>query len=140
MRFACFLMFSCRLILDGHPLTGQTFGVAGTITPLVDLWLNEGRLQSEDAPNAADCGLAEVRRLRQRADAPVRGVGRGGFQGGGNRLLDLNGSHPGLWRHRRSWLRARRGPARSGRGWRGPAPSSGGAPSPAVGSDQRRTP
>jgi hypothetical protein len=27
----------CRLTLDGHPLTGSTFGVAGTITPLVDL-------------------------------------------------------------------------------------------------------
>jgi hypothetical protein len=34
----------CRLILDGHPLTGMSFGVAGTITPLVDLWLDEGRL------------------------------------------------------------------------------------------------
>ncbi len=27
----------CRLTLNGHPLTGSTFGVAGTITPLVDL-------------------------------------------------------------------------------------------------------
>jgi hypothetical protein len=27
-----------------HPLTGMSFGVAGTITPLVDLWLDEGRL------------------------------------------------------------------------------------------------
>ena len=34
----------CRLTLDGHPLTGMTFGVAGTITPLVDLWLDEERL------------------------------------------------------------------------------------------------
>ena len=34
----------CRLTLDGHPLTGMTFGVAGTITPLVNLWLEEGRL------------------------------------------------------------------------------------------------
>lgn len=36
----------CRLTLDGHPLTGTTFGVAGTITPLVDLWTDEGRLPS----------------------------------------------------------------------------------------------
>jgi hypothetical protein len=34
----------CRLILDSHPFTGMSFGVAGTITPLVDLWLEEGRL------------------------------------------------------------------------------------------------
>jgi len=34
----------CRLTLDGHPLVSQTFGVAGTITPLVNLWLEEGRL------------------------------------------------------------------------------------------------
>jgi hypothetical protein len=34
----------CRLTLDRHPLKGMTFGVAGTITPLVDLWLEEGRL------------------------------------------------------------------------------------------------
>jgi hypothetical protein len=30
--------------MDGHPLTGMSFGVAGTITPLVDLWLEKGRL------------------------------------------------------------------------------------------------
>jgi hypothetical protein len=40
----------CRLTLDGHPLTGTTFGVAGTITPLVDLWLEEGRLPSYMRP------------------------------------------------------------------------------------------
>lgn len=34
----------CRLTLDGHPLTGMTFGVAGTITPLVDLGIDGGRL------------------------------------------------------------------------------------------------
>ena len=34
----------CGLFLDGHPLDGMTFGVVGTITPLVDLWLDEGRL------------------------------------------------------------------------------------------------
>jgi hypothetical protein len=34
----------CRLLLPAHPLTGMSFGVAGTITPLVDLWLDEGCL------------------------------------------------------------------------------------------------
>ena len=38
--------YVCSLFLDGHPLTGQTFGSVGTITPLVDLWLDEGRLPS----------------------------------------------------------------------------------------------
>jgi hypothetical protein len=36
----------CRLLLPAHPLTGMSFGVAGTITPLVDLWLDERRLPS----------------------------------------------------------------------------------------------
>ena len=30
--------------MPNHPLHGQGFGVVGTITPLVDLWLNERRL------------------------------------------------------------------------------------------------
>ena len=34
----------CTLPMEGHPLDGHGFGAAGTITPLVDLWLNEGRL------------------------------------------------------------------------------------------------
>ena len=34
----------CSLLMEGHPLHGHTFGVAGTITPLVDLWLDERRL------------------------------------------------------------------------------------------------
>lgn len=34
----------CGLAMEGHPLGGLTFGVVGTITPLVDLWLDEGRL------------------------------------------------------------------------------------------------
>ena len=34
----------CRLTMDGHPLTSVSFGVAGTITPLVGLRLDEGRL------------------------------------------------------------------------------------------------
>jgi hypothetical protein len=36
----------CRLQLPAHLLTGMSFGVARTITPLVDLCLNEGRLPS----------------------------------------------------------------------------------------------
>jgi hypothetical protein len=27
-----------------HPLNGATFGVVGTVTPLVDIWLDERRL------------------------------------------------------------------------------------------------
>jgi hypothetical protein len=34
----------CTLFMEGHPLHGHTFGVVGTITPLVDLWVEEGRL------------------------------------------------------------------------------------------------
>jgi hypothetical protein len=34
----------CGLTLRDHPLNGATFGVVGTITPLVDLWVDEGRL------------------------------------------------------------------------------------------------
>ncbi len=34
----------CGLLMVGHPLLGHTFGVAGTITPLVDLWVEERRL------------------------------------------------------------------------------------------------
>jgi len=34
----------CGLTMQNHPLTGSTFGVPGTITTLVDLWLDEGRL------------------------------------------------------------------------------------------------
>ena len=34
----------CGLSMEGHPLDGMTFGVPGTITPLVDLWIAEGRL------------------------------------------------------------------------------------------------
>ena len=32
------------LFLEGHPLGGMTFGVVGTITPLIDIWLDQGRL------------------------------------------------------------------------------------------------
>ena len=34
----------CALLMEGHPLHGATFGAAGTATPLVDLWVEEGRL------------------------------------------------------------------------------------------------
>jgi hypothetical protein len=36
--------YVCRLSMEAHPLHGPSFGVAGTITPLFDLWLDEGRL------------------------------------------------------------------------------------------------
>jgi hypothetical protein len=34
----------CGLVMPGHPLDGWSFGVVGTITPLVDLWVEERRL------------------------------------------------------------------------------------------------
>ena len=34
----------CVLFMPDHPLDGMTFGVPGTITPLVDLWIRERRL------------------------------------------------------------------------------------------------
>jgi hypothetical protein len=34
----------CGLFLAEHPLDGQTFGTVQTIKPLVDLWLDDGRL------------------------------------------------------------------------------------------------
>ena len=34
----------CSLFMEVHPLHGHSFGVAGTITPLVDLWVEERRL------------------------------------------------------------------------------------------------
>ena len=36
----------CVLKMPEHPLHGHGFGVIGTITPLVDLWLDEHRLPS----------------------------------------------------------------------------------------------
>ena len=34
----------CALLMPDHPLDGMTFGVPGTITPLVDAWIRDGRL------------------------------------------------------------------------------------------------
>jgi hypothetical protein len=34
----------CGLLMPEHPLNGSTFGVVGTVTPLVDLWVDERRL------------------------------------------------------------------------------------------------
>jgi hypothetical protein len=34
----------CALLMEGHPLHGATFGVVGTVTPLVELWVDERRL------------------------------------------------------------------------------------------------
>ena len=36
----------CALLMPEHPLNGSTFGVPGTITPLIDLWIRERRLPS----------------------------------------------------------------------------------------------
>ena len=43
----------CALLLEGHPLHGMTFGVPGTITPLVDLWVEKGRLPDYITGSAA---------------------------------------------------------------------------------------
>jgi hypothetical protein len=37
---------SCSLFTDRHPLHGRGFSALGTITPLVEPWLDEGRLPS----------------------------------------------------------------------------------------------
>ena len=36
----------CSLFMEDHPLNGSSFGVVGTITPLIDLWVEERRLPS----------------------------------------------------------------------------------------------
>ena len=33
----------CGLAMEGHPLHGWTLGVVGTVTPLVELWVDERR-------------------------------------------------------------------------------------------------
>jgi hypothetical protein len=37
-------IFIRSAVMDGHPLQGMTFGVVGTITPLVDLCVEEHQL------------------------------------------------------------------------------------------------
>ena len=34
----------CTLLMPAHPLHGSPSGVVGTVTPLIDLWLDERRL------------------------------------------------------------------------------------------------
>jgi hypothetical protein len=36
----------CGLFMDGHPIDRLTFGVVGTLTPLVDGWIDSDRLLS----------------------------------------------------------------------------------------------
>ncbi len=36
----------CALLMPDHPLNGSIFGVPGTVTKLVDLWVEERRLPS----------------------------------------------------------------------------------------------
>ena len=42
----------CGLLMEGHPLHGMTFGVVGTITPLVDLWVDIRALPDHRQPLA----------------------------------------------------------------------------------------
>jgi hypothetical protein len=44
--------YICRLTMPAHPLHDHSFGVVGTITSLVDLWLDEGRLPPLHASGA----------------------------------------------------------------------------------------
>ena len=58
----------CSLFMEGHPLHGSSFGVVGTITPLVDLWIRERRLPNHmrlAAPKPED-------RPGRRSDAAAR--------------------------------------------------------------------
>jgi hypothetical protein len=34
----------CALLMEGHPLHGNTFGAPGTIAGLIDWWVEHGRL------------------------------------------------------------------------------------------------
>jgi hypothetical protein len=36
----------CGLVMEGHPLDGLTFGAVGTVTPLIDGWVDAGQLPS----------------------------------------------------------------------------------------------
>jgi len=42
--------------MPGHPLHGSSFGAVGTITPLIDLWVEEWRLPGymRAAPKAGE--------------------------------------------------------------------------------------
>ena len=40
----------CTLLMCDHPLHGRNFGVPGTITPVIDLWVEERRLPSYMRP------------------------------------------------------------------------------------------
>lgn len=43
--------------MDGHPLHGGAFGVAGTVTPLTDLWV-KGRPAARAHARRAEAGRA----------------------------------------------------------------------------------
>ena len=52
----------CALKMPDHPLHRHGFGVVGTVTPLVDLWLEERRLPSYTrvVPKRQGWGLARA--------------------------------------------------------------------------------
>jgi hypothetical protein len=54
----------CTLRMATHPLDGSSFGVVGTIVPLIDLWLDESRLP--DYMRAVVQGGPQSRPRRQR--------------------------------------------------------------------------
>ncbi len=58
----------CGLLMEGHPPHGMTFGVVGTVTRLVDLWMEERRLPDHSAgrltlsgSSGKSCGLRHER-------------------------------------------------------------------------------
>src|SRR5919112_249658 len=63
----------CALLMEDHPLHGTTFGALGTVTPLLDLWVEERRLPTTCArcrsPMPVPFGTANRNR-------PARGTGR----------------------------------------------------------------
>jgi hypothetical protein len=68
----------CALLMLDHPLHGQTFGVLGTITLLIDLWVEERRLPSymRATPKAGAEARGEAAALQERAE--IRAGPRGG--------------------------------------------------------------
>ena len=50
----------CGLFMEGHPLDGMTFGVVGIVTPLVDVWLDEGWLPDHKVVVADEVDLGEA--------------------------------------------------------------------------------
>lgn len=51
----------CALLMEAHPLHGGTFGVPGTITHLIDLWVEKQRLPNYMRVVPKEVGRAQAR-------------------------------------------------------------------------------